>query len=80
MNVVLIRVALVTVSVHSSKSSSKTEVCTRDWGIAVIGLIMLLFGRMWILRLWIWKALECFKWGLVGYPSRNKEDFVVRVI
>lgn len=20
--------------------------------------------------------VECFKWGLMGYPSRNKEDFV----
>ena len=37
---------------------------------------MLLFERMWILGLWIWKAGECFKWGLMGYPSRNKEDFV----
>jgi hypothetical protein len=23
-----------------------------------------------------WKAVECFKWGLMGYPSRNMEDFV----
>ena len=37
---------------------------------------MLLFERMWILGLWIWKAVECFKWGLMGYPSRNMEDFV----
>ena len=37
---------------------------------------MLLFGRMWILGLWIWKAVECFKWGLMGHPSRNMEDFV----
>jgi hypothetical protein len=20
--------------------------------------------------------VECFKWGLVGYPSKNMEDFV----
>jgi hypothetical protein len=32
---------------------TKTEVGTRDWGIAVIGLTMLLFGRMWISGLWI---------------------------
>ena len=37
---------------------------------------MLLFGRMWILGLWIWKAVECFKRGLMGHPSRNMEDFV----
>ena len=23
-----------------------------------------------------WKAVECFKWGLMGYPSRNMEDSV----
>ena len=37
---------------------------------------MLLFERMWVLGLWIWKAAECFKWGLMGHPSRNMEDFV----
>jgi hypothetical protein len=31
---------------------------------------------MWILGLWIWKVMECFKWGLMDYPSRNMEDFV----
>jgi hypothetical protein len=25
-----------------------------------------------------WKVLECFKWGLMGHPSRNKEDFVAK--
>jgi hypothetical protein len=48
-----IRLALVMVSVHSSKTLTKTEVGTRDWGIAVVGLNMLLFERMWILGLWI---------------------------
>jgi hypothetical protein len=72
---VLIRLALVIVSVHSSKTLNKTEVGTRDWGIAVKGLTMLLFERMWILGLWIWNAVECFKWGLMGHPSRNMEDF-----
>jgi hypothetical protein len=52
---------------------SKTEVSTRDWIIAVIGLTMLLLGGMWIWGLWIWKAVECFKWGLVGHPSRTME-------
>jgi hypothetical protein len=73
-----IRLALIMVSVHSSKTPTKTEVTTRDWGIAVIGLTMLLFERMWILELWIWKAVECFKWGLMGHPSRNMEDLVAR--
>jgi hypothetical protein len=41
-----IRLALVTVSVHSSKTLTKTEVGARDWGIAVIGLTILLFGKM----------------------------------
>ena len=70
-----IRLALVMVSVHSSK----TEVGTRDWGIAVIRVLltMILLRRMWICKLWIWKTVECFKWGLMGHPSKNMEDFVV---
>jgi hypothetical protein len=55
----------------------KREVGTRDWGIAVIGLTMLLFERMWIWGLWAWKAVECFKWGLMSHPNRNVEDLVV---
>ena len=35
---------------------------------------MFLFGGMWILGLWIWKAVECCKWGLMDCPSRNLED------
>jgi hypothetical protein len=42
----------------------------------VIGLTMLLFERMWIWGLGIWKAVKYFKWGLMGYPSRNIEHFV----
>jgi hypothetical protein len=41
-----ISLALVMVSVYSSKTLTKTEVGIRDWGIAVIGLTMLLFERM----------------------------------
>ena len=63
-------------SVHSSRILTKAEVGTRDWGIAVIGLTMLLFGRRWILGFWIWEAVGCFKWGIMGYPSRNMEGFV----
>jgi hypothetical protein len=64
------------VSVHSSKTLTNSKVGTRNWGITVIGLTMILFGRMWILGLWIWKAVECFKWALMNYPSKNMEDFV----
>jgi hypothetical protein len=42
----------------------------------VIGLTMHLFGRMWTWGLWVWKAVECFKWGLMSHPSRNMENFV----
>jgi hypothetical protein len=37
---------------------------------------MFLLGRMWILGLWVWKAVECFNWDLMGHPSRNMEAFV----
>jgi hypothetical protein len=60
------------VSVHRSKILTKTQLGTRDWCIAVIGLTMFLFGGMWI-----WKAVECFKWGLMSHPTRNMEDFIV---
>jgi hypothetical protein len=43
----------------------------------VISLTMLLFGRVWILGLWIWKISERFQWSLIGYPSRNKDELVV---
>ena len=69
-----VRVALVMVSLHSNKTQTKTEVSTKDWSIPMIGLTMLLFGRMWVLGLWIRKAAECFKWGLVGHSSRNTKD------
>ena len=63
------------VSVHSSKTLTETEVGTSDWGIAVMGLTMILFERMWIFGLWIWNSVECFKWGLMGHRSRNMESF-----
>jgi hypothetical protein len=37
-----------------------------EWGIEVIDLTMLSFGRIWVWGLWICKAVECFKWGLDG--------------
>ena len=60
------------VSLHNSETLTKTEVHIRDWGIAVIGLSTLWFGGMFILGLW--KAVEWFRWVLVGHPSRNMED------
>ena len=39
--------------------------------IAVVGLTMLLFGRMCIWGLWIWKVVECFKWGSMAHPSEE---------
>ena len=38
LNVIIIRMALVMVCNHSSKTRNKTEVSTRDWAIPVIGL------------------------------------------
>lgn len=52
-----IRDAMVIVSLQSNKALTKTEIGTGEWGIAVIGL-MLLFGGMQTLGLWIRKAVE----------------------
>ena len=61
--------------VTAVKPPFKAEVDTRDSSIAVIDLTTLLFGRMWIWGLWIWKAVGSFKWALMGC-LRNMEDFV----
>lgn len=58
----------------SLQTLTKTEVGTRDWGIAMIGLTMLLFERMWTMGLWIRKAVGCFKGCLIGHPSRSVEN------
>lgn len=34
----------------------------------------LLLGGMWTWGLWIRKAVECFKWGLMDYTVRSRED------
>ena len=68
-----IRVALFMVSLHSNKILSKIKVVIMDWGIAMIGLNMLLFRGMWTLGVGL-------KWGLMGYTSRNMEDSVLRMI
>ena len=46
---------------------TKIETRTRDWGIAMIDLIMLLFGRIWV------RKVECFKHHLMGQIKRNLE-------
>ena len=51
-------------SVHNSKTLTKTEVGTRNLGFVVIGMTMLLFGRMYILGVYICKAVKGFIWGL----------------
>ena len=75
-----ISIALLMVFLHSSKTLTKIEVGTRDSGIAVIGLTVLLFGRMWICGVWKWKATEHFKWGLLDYLSRIWKTSWLRVI
>ena len=64
-------------SVHRSKTLRQNLVPGMG-GIAVIGQSMLLFGRVCIFGLWIWKGVECFNWDLVAHPSRNMEDFVTQ--
>jgi hypothetical protein len=41
-----IGIALVMPSFHNNENPTKTEVGTRDWVFAVIGLAVLLFGAM----------------------------------
>jgi hypothetical protein len=31
-------------------------------------------GKVWSLGLWVRKAVECFKWGLISCTSQNVED------
>lgn len=40
----------------------------------MISLIKLLFEEMWTLGIWIRKAVECFRQGLMGNTSRGLED------
>ena len=57
----LIRVALVMVSLQSNRTVTKTEVGTREWGVVVSDLTLLLADGMWTLDVWTRKAVECFK-------------------
>ena len=40
----------------------------------MIDLTMFLFGGMWTLGLWTRKAVEYFKWALIGHFSRSMDD------
>lgn len=52
---------------HSNKNP-KTEVGTREWSTAVIGLLMPLPGRIWnTLGLWTRKAIGRFEGYLMGH-------------
>jgi hypothetical protein len=53
-----IRLAMLLVSLYRNRTLTKTEIDTREWGIAVIGLTMLLVGRSGTLGLWIRKQLK----------------------
>lgn len=67
------RLAVVTMSLHGNRNP-KTDVGTRDWDVTVMGLIMLLFGGMWTLVLWVTKAAGCFKYCSMDHTSRSVED------
>lgn len=60
--------------------SPKTEIGTRDWEIAVIGLTIFLLGGMWALGLWIRKTIGHYKGGLMGNTSKSMEDSRVQGI
>jgi hypothetical protein len=68
-----IGVVVVMVSLHSNKTLRKTEVGTKDYGISVVSLTMVLFGEMWIWGFWIRKAVG-FKRCLIEHPTGNIND------
>lgn len=45
----------------ATDTGTKTEISTRDLGINVIFLAMMLLGGLWALSVWIGKAAECFE-------------------
>ena len=55
----------------SNNKVTKTEVGTRDWGIAVIGLTMWFVGQCG--RLWNFGLEKQLK-AVMGHPSRSLED------
>lgn len=54
-SVVMDRVSLL------SNRYPKTEISSRDLGINVIFLAMMLLGGLWALSVWTGKAAECFE-------------------
>lgn len=58
----------------AKETITKTYMGARDRGIALIGLTMLLFERIWTLGVWIRKTIECFNCCLLDYPNRNMVD------
>ena len=52
---------------------TKAEVGPRDWGTAVIGLTILLFGGVWTLGVWVSKAMQWFK-HYMGHSIKNIKD------
>lgn len=65
---------MVTVSLQGNRDP-KTEVGTRDWDVAVIGLIMVLFGGIWTLVLRVTKAAAgCFKYCSMDHTRRSVKD------
>lgn len=71
----LIRVVLVMMSLHSSRTGTEPEVGTRQQDIAVTGLTLLLVEEIWkTLRLWIRKVVGHFERDLQCPPSRSIEE------
>ena len=65
---------MVTMSLHSNRTMTKTEVGTRDCSIAGIGFTMLLFGEIQnTLGLWTRKEMRYFKPDLMSNLSRSME-------
>lgn len=72
-----LRAAVVMVSLHINRTLTKTEICTRQEGVDVECLTMLLVCRMQTSELCDKKAIEFFMWGSMGCTSRNIERSAV---
>ena len=57
----LIRGSVTILPFDSNETLTKIEVSSRHWGNSVMDLIMFLFEKMWILKLWIWKVVKGLK-------------------
>ena len=65
---------MIMVPIHRNRNPNCERGCYQKQGIAMVGLIMLSFGGIQTLVLWVRKAIECFKYFLMGHTSRNMED------